>query len=97
LCEFCASLVIKQRDYDIFIAFADKIEPAFQGNSIMARCQSAVRSVCHTGPDLPVGDELRDGALPSPGLLVKIPVPVPAGRKGTERAGDEECAEVDSG
>ena len=95
LFEFCASLVIEKRHYYIIISFADKIELAFKGNSIMARRKGAVRSVRHTVPDLPLGNELCDGALPSLGLVVNVPITVPLERNGAERAGDEESAEVD--
>lgn len=61
----------------------------------MVRRKGAVRSLRHTGLDLPVGDELCNGTLPSPGLVVKVPITVPLERNGTERAGDEESAEVD--
>ena len=70
LLELCASLVIEKRHYYIVKKFADKIEPAFEGNPIMVRSESAVRSVCNTVLDLPVGIEVRDGTLPSPGLVV---------------------------
>jgi hypothetical protein len=70
LFEFCASLVIEKRHYYIIIAFVDKIELAFEGNPIMVRSQSAVRSVRHAVLDLPVGIEVSDDARPSPGLVV---------------------------
>jgi len=35
------------------------------------------------------------GALPSTGLVVKRPIPVPLERNGTKRAGDEESTDVD--
>jgi len=95
LFEFCASLVIEKRHYYIIISSADKIELAFKGNPIMVRRKGAVRSVCHTVFDLPMGDELCDGVLSSPGLVVNVPITVPLERNGTERAGDEESAEVD--
>lgn len=62
--EFCTSLVIKKHHYDIVILLADEIELAFKGNPIMVRRKGAVRSVSHTILDLPVRDELCDGALP---------------------------------
>src|SRR4030042_4934009 len=95
LLEFCASLVIEKRHYYIIVSFADKIELAFKGNPIMLRRQGAVRSVHHTVLDLPVGDELCDGTLPSLGLVVNVPITIPLDSNGTERAGDEESAEVD--
>ena len=95
LFEFCASLVIEKRHYYIIISFADKIELAFKGNSIMVRSKGAVRCVRHTALDLPVGNEVCDDALPTPGLAVKVPITVPFERNGTERSGDEESAEVD--
>ena len=95
LFEFCASLVIEKRHCYIVISFADKIEFAFKSNPIMVRRKGAVRSVGHTVLYLPVGDELGDGALSSLGLVVKVPITVPLERNGTERAGDEESAEVD--
>ena len=95
LFEFCASLVIEKRHYYIIISFADKIEFAFKGNSIMVRCEGAVRSVRHTVLDLPVRDELCDDALPSPGLVVNVPITIPLECNGAERASDEKSAKVD--
>ena len=54
LFEFCASFVIEKRHYYIIIAFADKIELAFKGNSIMVRRKGAVRSIRHTILDIPL-------------------------------------------
>ena len=54
LFEFCASLVIEKRHYYIIISFADKIELAFKGNSIMVRRKGAVRSIRHTILDIPL-------------------------------------------
>ena len=61
----------------------------------MMRRKGAVRSVCHTVFDLPVGDELRDGAPPSLGLIINIRVMVPFERSGTEGTGYEKSANVD--
>ena len=101
LFEFCASLVIEKRHYYIIISFADKIELAFKGKPIMVCRKGAVCSLRHTVLDLPVGDELCDGALPSLCMEVNVPITVPLERNGAdernsaERAGDEESAEVD--
>lgn len=70
LFELCTSLVIEKRHYYVIITFADKIELAFEGNPIMVRSKSAVRSVCHTALDLPVGIEVSDGVRPSLCLVV---------------------------
>lgn len=95
LCKFCASFVIEKDHCYVIISLGDKIELAFKGYSIVERRKGTVRSVCHTVFDLPVGDELRDGALPSLGLVINIPVTVPFERNGTERAGYEKSADVD--
>ena len=93
--KYCASLVIEKRHCYIVISLADKIELAFKGNPIMVRRKGAVRGVGLTVLYLPVGDELRDGALPSLGLVIKVPITVPLERNGTERAGDEKSDQVD--
>ena len=61
----------------------------------MVRRKGAVQSIGLTVSNLPVRDELRDGAFPSLGLVIKIPIAVPFKRNGTERAGYEKSANVD--
>ena len=62
---------------------------------MVAGRKGAVRGVGLTILDLPVGDELRDGALSSLGLIINIPITVPLERNGTKRTGDEINHNVD--
>ena len=95
LFKCCASLVIEKRHCYIVVSLSDKIELALKGNSIMARRKGAVRGVGLTVLYLPVGDKLCDGAPPSLGLVVKVPITVPLERNGTERTDDEVSGQVD--
>ncbi len=79
----------------IIISLADKIELAFKSDPIMVRRKGAVRSVCHTVLDLPVGDELCNDSLSSLGQVVNVSIAVPLECKSTEGACGEESAEVD--
>ena len=89
-----ASLVIEKRHRYMVKSFADKIEFADKGNSIMARREGAVGSVGHTVLYLPVGDKLGDGALSSLGLVIKVPITVPLERNRTKRTDEEEGDQV---
>jgi len=77
-----------------FISFADKIEFPLKGDSIVACCKRAVHGVGLAVPDLPVRDELHNGAMPPPGLVIKISITIRLERNGTKRAGDEINANI---
>lgn len=95
LFEFCASPGVEKRHCYVIISLADKIEFAFKGYPIMARRKCAVPGVGLTALNLPVGDKLRDGAPPSLGLVINVPVTVPFEGSGTKRAGYEKSTDVD--
>ena len=95
LFKLCASLFIEERHRHIVKSLAHKIELAFKGYSIVASSKGAVQSVGFTVSNLPVRDELRDGAFPSLCLVIKITITVPLKGNVTERAGYEKSSNVD--
>ena len=92
---FYASFVIEKGHCHVIISLPDKVELSFKGHPIVARRKGTVLSIGHTSFDLPVGDELCDGALSSPGLVVDISVTICPECDRTDRAGYEKGARVD--
>ena len=87
LFEHRASVVIEKRDGSVIVSLADKVELAFEGHSIMARCKRAIHGVSLAAFDLPAGDERCDGTASPLGLIIKIPVMIPSEGNGSERTG----------
>jgi hypothetical protein len=76
LFKFHASLVIEKGHCYVIVSLAGKVKLSFKGYPIVSRREGTLLSIGHTALDLPARDELRDGALPTPGLVVDITITV---------------------